>query len=85
VDKTVSLSSGKVDTPPVSKPIPVSTNGSKKSLLDFLKERAGERYAIQEVKEAESLTKERLMQFWEKFGESLLAQQKHSAAGTFKI
>ncbi|MFX7752055.1 hypothetical protein ABTK01_20595, partial [Acinetobacter baumannii] len=35
--------------------------------------------------EAESLTKERLMQFWEKFGESLLAQQKHSAAGTFKI
>ncbi|MCA6438488.1 MAG: DNA polymerase III subunit gamma/tau [Sediminibacterium sp.] len=85
VDKTVSLSSGKVDTPPVSKPIPVSTNGSKKSLLDVLKERAGERYAIQEVKEAEPLTKERLMQFWEKFGESLLAQQKHSAAGTFKI
>ncbi len=70
---------------PATKEMPVSVNGSKKSLLDVLKERAGERYAIQEVKEAEPLTKERLMQFWEKFGESLLAQQKHSAAGTFKI
>ena len=82
VDKTLSVPPVKV---PVAKPAPVSPNASKKSLLDVLKERAGERYAIQEVKEAEPLTKERLMQFWDQFGESLLAQQKHSAAGTFKI
>ncbi|MEN9598916.1 MAG: hypothetical protein RL596_1227 [Bacteroidota bacterium] len=72
-------------TIPAQKPLPAVTNGSKKSLLDVLKEKAGERYAVQEVKEAEALTKERLMQFWEKYSESLLAQQKHSAAGTFKI
>lgn len=86
VEKTVPLTpSIKTTATPPSTAIPVSANGSKKSLLDVLKERAGERYAIQEVKEAEPLTKERLMQFWDKFGESLLAQQKHSAAGTFKI
>jgi DNA polymerase III subunit gamma/tau len=83
--KTVATQVSLPQSKDVRKPLPTMPNGSKKSLLDVLKEKAGERYAVQEVKEAEPLTKEKLVQFWEKYSETLLAQQKHSAAGTFKI
>ncbi len=63
----------------------VSAIGGKKNLLDALREKAGAKYDIQEVKEASVLTIEALKQFWDKYTIELEKQLKHSAAGTFKI
>ncbi len=59
--------------------------GEKKSLLDALREKVGTSYEIQEVKEAEILTIEKLQNFWNNYTQQLEKQLKHSAAGTFKI
>ncbi len=73
---------------PVQKiiPKPASTpgTGNKKRLLDTLREKYGDQYAIEEVKEAENLTIERLQQCWDLYAAELEKQQKHSSAGTFK-
>ena len=63
---------------------PAST-GPKKNLLTALREKYGDQYAIEEVKEAESLTLEKLRACWDAYGATLEAQQKHSASGTFKM
>ena len=65
--------------------IPIAANGGKKNLLDALREKAGAKYDIQEVKEASILTIEALKQFWQNYTADLEKQLKHSAAGTFKI
>ena len=65
--------------------IPISANGGKKNLLDALREKAGAKYDIQEVKEASILTIDALKQFWQNYTVDLEKQLKHSAAGTFKI
>lgn len=62
----------------------VSGNGNKKNLLDTLREKYGDQYAIEEVKEAENLTIERLQQCWDNYTVELEKQLKHSSAGTFK-
>lgn len=59
--------------------------GPKKSLLDALKEKAGNSYQIEEVKEAKPLTEESLRAFWDAYIIQLEQQLKHSAVGTFKI
>ena len=59
--------------------------GPKKNLLTALREKYGDQYAIEEVKEAESLTLEKLRACWDAYGSTLEAQQKHSASGTFKM
>jgi DNA polymerase-3 subunit gamma/tau len=59
--------------------------GPKKNLLTALREKYGDQYAIEEVKEAESLTLEKLRACWDAYGAALEAQQKHSASGTFKM
>ncbi|TAH09467.1 MAG: DNA polymerase III subunit gamma/tau [Sphingobacteriia bacterium] len=64
---------------------PIAETGGKKNLLDALREKAGAKYDIQEVKEASVLTIEALKQFWDKYTIELEKQLKHSAAGTFKI
>lgn len=72
--------------PAITKPIVAgNTNGSKKSLLDALREKVGDQYAIEEVKEAEILQLEKLTKCWNEYGAKLEQQQKHSSAGTFKI
>lgn len=72
--------------PAITKPIVAgNTNGSKKSLLDALREKVGDQYAIEEVKEAETLQLEKLTKCWNEYGAKLEQQQKHSSAGTFKI
>ena len=48
-----------------------SSNGSKKSLLDVLREKAGDKYVVESVKEAEPLTEERLLACIQKFTEKL--------------
>jgi DNA polymerase-3 subunit gamma/tau len=82
---------------PVAAPTPVAAapakmrteapapTGPKKNLLTALREKYGDQYAIEEVKEAESLTLEKLRACWDAYGATLEAQQKHSASGTFKM
>ena len=53
--------------------------GPKKNLLTALREKYGDQYAIEEVKEAESLNLEKLRACWDAYGATLEAQQKHSA------
>ena len=78
-----------VTTPAISnKPTPRPANpgnGSKKNLLDTLRAKYGDQYAIEEVKEAELLTMEKLRQCWDVYTTQLEKQLKHSSAGTFKL
>lgn len=64
---------------------PIAANGGKKNLLEALREKAGAKYDIEEVKEASILTIEALTHFWDNYTIELEKQLKHSAAGTFKI
>ena len=64
---------------------PTQATGPKKNLLTALREKYGDQYAIEEVKEAESLNMEKLRACWDAYGSTLEAQQKHSASGTFKM
>lgn len=65
--------------------VPAQATGPKKNLLTALREKYGDQYAIEEVKEAESLNMEKLRACWDAYGSTLEAQQKHSASGTFKM
>jgi DNA polymerase-3 subunit gamma/tau len=64
---------------------PIQLGGTKKGLLDSLRERYGEQYTIEEVKEAEVLNLEKLKALWDAFAITLEEQKKHSSFGTFKI
>ena len=64
---------------------PAQASGPKKNLLTALREKYGDQYAIEEVKEAESLNIEKLRACWDAYGATLEAQQKHSSSGTFKM
>lgn len=68
------------------KPAITTASGPKKSLLDALREKAGNQYAIEEVKEAEILNLEKLTLCWNEYIQKLEQQEKkHSSVGTFKI
>ena len=60
------------------------SNGPRKNILDTLREKYGDQYAIEEVKEAENLTMERLRSCWDAYTLLLEKQLKHSSAGTFR-
>src|SRR3954471_15271000 len=62
-----------------------TSNGSKKSLLDGLRQKYGEQYLIEEIKEAEPLTIQKLRECWQQYLTKLEEQQKHSAVSTFKL
>lgn len=79
----VSPAKSLVPPPPPRTAMPAG-NGGKKNLLDTLREKYGDQYAIEEVKEAELLTMERLTRCWESYTEILAGQMKHSSVGTFK-
>ena len=68
----------------IPKPVATNETGPKKNLLDTLREKYGDKYAIEEVKEAETLNIEKLQQCWDEYTALLEKQQKHSSAGTFK-
>ncbi|MDB5230551.1 MAG: polymerase subunit gamma/tau [Chitinophagaceae bacterium] len=75
-----------VTVSPVSQPHPVATKIPKKSLLEALKAQYGDKYSIEEVKEAEPLVYEKLMHCWNEYAAKLSAtQKKHSSANTFKL
>jgi DNA polymerase-3 subunit gamma/tau len=74
-----------VITKPVAKKNGGRANGSKKSLLDGLRQKYGEQYLIEEIKEAEALTYQKLREVWQQYLSKLEEQQKHSAVSTFKL
>lgn len=69
---------------PAPRNIPPASGGTKKRLLDTLREKYGDQYAIEEVKEAETLHMEKLRECWDSYAAQLEKQQKHSSAGTFR-
>ncbi len=85
------VSNPTVQAPPPTRPAavkpvtPTTAGGPKKSLLDALREKVGDQYAIEEVKEAEVLNLEKLTRCWNEYTQKLEQQQKHSSVGTFKI
>ncbi len=58
--------------------------GDKKNLLSALREKYGSEYNIEEVKEAQVLTPEKLTACWEQYAAMLEGEKKHSAAAAFK-
>ena len=70
---------------PIKPKAPIQLGGNKKGLLDSLREKYGDQYTIEEVKEAEVLNIEKLRSIWDAFAISLEEQKKHSSYGTFKI
>lgn len=63
-----------------------ANSGVKKSLLEVLREKAGDKYNVIEVKEVEPLTIEKLQPTWNAYIEVLQQKgDKHSTIGTFKI
>ncbi|SFQ23359.1 DNA polymerase III subunit gamma/tau [Parafilimonas terrae] len=61
-------------------------NGNGKNLLEALREKVGADYNVEEVKDAEPLTQERLNEVWNDYAATLEAQpNKHSTYQTFRI
>jgi len=58
--------------------------GDKKNLLSALREKYGSEYNIEEVKEAQVLSLEKLTTCWEQYAGLLEGEKKHSAAAAFK-
>ena len=63
----------------------IPVQGTRKNLLDALREKYGDKYSIEEVKEAEELNIEKLQLHWDKYATLLEEQNKHASAATFKI
>jgi DNA polymerase-3 subunit gamma/tau len=84
-DITVDEAATAITTKPVSAKNIKSGNGNKKSLLDGLRQKYGDNYLIEEIKEAEALAMPKLRECWEQYISRLDKQQKHSSASTFKI
>ncbi len=70
---------------PTLKFVPKS-NGSKKNLLESLREKISLNYNIEEIKDAEALTDNRLKEVWSNYTAKLETQpNKHSTIQTFKL
>ena len=85
--KDVSSVSSIIPTTTPSKLMPVANTvgGTKRGLLDTLREKYGDQYAIEEVKEAEVLESVKLQACWDSYTKLLEQQLKHSSVGTFRI
>ncbi len=65
--------------------VPKNANGSKKNLLENLREKISSEYNIEEIKDAEALTAIRLHEVWNNYAAMLQNQpNKHSTVQTFK-
>lgn len=62
-----------------------TTASPRKTLLEILREKAGNKYDVIEVVEAEMLDMEKLSQVWEEYAVQLEKEQKHSSASAFRI
>jgi len=67
-------------------PRPVPETGSKRNLLDTLRDKYGDRYTIEVVKEAEPLEMEKLKECWDSYAAIIEKKGgKHSTVGTFRM
>ena len=63
--------------------LPKNANG--KNLLESLREKVGANYNVEEIKDAEALTAQRLRKVWEEYADTLANQpNKHSTFQTFR-
>jgi DNA polymerase-3 subunit gamma/tau len=63
--------------------LPKNANG--KNLLESLREKVGANYNVEEIKDAEALTAQRLRKVWEEYADTLSNQpNKHSTFQTFR-
>lgn len=72
-----------------AQPVPVANRntlatGDKKNLLSALREKYGSDYNIEEIKEAQILSLDKLTSCWEQYAGMLEGEKKHSAAAAFK-
>ncbi|MDE3235308.1 MAG: DNA polymerase III subunit gamma/tau [Bacteroidota bacterium] len=79
-----------VPTTPSAKPNaavkPMPTPGTRKNLLDTLREKYGDKYSIEVVPDAEELNKEKLLKCWNEYTVMLEKQGgKPSTVGTMRI
>jgi DNA polymerase-3 subunit gamma/tau len=58
---------------------------TRKTLLEILREKAGNKYNVIEVEEAEVLNMEKLSQCWEEYAVQLEKDKKHSSSSAFRI
>lgn len=58
---------------------------TRKTLLEILREKAGNKYNVIEVEEAEVLNMEKLSQCWEEYAMQLEKDKKHSSSSAFRI
>lgn len=56
----------------------------KSSLLQTLRNKYGSQYNIEEIREAEGLSPEKLKACWDQYAKTLEEQKKHSAVNTFR-
>jgi DNA polymerase-3 subunit gamma/tau len=98
INQPVPNISAKQSPPPVQekhepavaiKPVPTATHltlgaGDKKNLLSALREKYGSEYNIEEVKESQILSYEKMSLCWEQYARILEEEKKHSAAAAFK-
>ena len=85
--KTAETSTEKKETPKenTKKQTVIAGNG-KVSLLDTLRNKYGDKYSIEEVREAEALTIAKLQQAWNDYATGMEQQSnKHSSVNTFKM
>jgi DNA polymerase-3 subunit gamma/tau len=61
------------------------TNGQKKNLLQSLREKYGDQYLIEEVKEAMPLDEVGLQTIWSSYTDGLKQQQKHALVTAFNL
>lgn len=73
----------KVTAPATPAPAYTPKTGDKKNLLSALREKYGNEYEIQEVKESQALTPEKLTACWNLYTAQMEKELKHSAAASF--
>lgn len=86
--KSQLITSASKTAPRTEKAVTATTSkpaGSKVSLLESLKAKYGDKYLIEEIKEAEALNMEKLTDCWNQYAKKMDEQQKHSSANTFKL
>jgi DNA polymerase-3 subunit gamma/tau len=69
----------------IQQPATATVPRPRKNLLEALKDKYGDKYSIEEVKEAEPLNMGKLMECWEIYTNKLADQKKHSSTNTFKV
>jgi len=85
VSKKETVNRTPISEPSVQQVKNTETPGTRKNLLSALREKYGDQYTIEEVKDAEVLQSDKLKECWLTYADQLDTQQKHASASTFRI